>query len=211
MGQMRPSNYEIMRDRMEVEFAKHDQANMIQKFHLQHDADFLYIRFAAREYRINRKNGRVEWYSAAKAAYIHADYTVSMTLFDVLAWSRPDCRLDGHFVPVNELKGTTMSSSPAIGLFAKQAKLFTGHCNELRTACLKLGGKPGNIGDVSSTIPLFDFLPVVLQFWDADEEFEAYLKFMWDRNATDFMHFETVNFATMHLIDRLKETMEETR
>lgn len=79
MGQMRPSNYEIMRDRMEVEFAKHDQANMIQKFHLQHDADFLYIRFAAREYRINRKNGRVEWYSAAKAAYIHADYTVSMT------------------------------------------------------------------------------------------------------------------------------------
>lgn len=64
---------------------------------------------------------------------------------------------------------------------------------------------------MSSTIPLFDFLPVVLQFWDADEEFGAHLKFMWDQNTTDFMHFETVAFATMHLIDRLKETMEETR
>lgn len=52
MGQVRPSNYEIMRDRMEMEFIKYDQAKMIQKFSLQHDADFLYIRFAGREYRI---------------------------------------------------------------------------------------------------------------------------------------------------------------
>ncbi len=59
MGQVRPSNYEIMRDRMEMEFIKYDQAKMIQKFSLQHDADFLYIRFAGREYRIGRKSGRV--------------------------------------------------------------------------------------------------------------------------------------------------------
>ena len=65
------------------------------------------------------------------------------------------------------------------------------------------------MGDVSSTIPLFSFLPVVLQFWDADEEFEAVLKFMWDYNTTDFMHFETIAFATFHLIDRLKDVAEE--
>ena len=211
MRQLRPSNYDIMRDRMEAEFAKYDQAEIIRKFHLRHDADFLYIRFAAREYRIHRKTGRVEWYSHTESANVHADYNVSMTIFDVLAWSKPDCRLAGRFVPVSELKGITMSSSPAADLFAGQAGFFTGHCKELQAACLKLGGEPGSIGDVSSTIPMFDFLPVVLQFWDADEEFGAYLKFMWDQNTTDFMHFETVAFATMHLIDRLKETMEETR
>ena len=48
----------------------------------------------------------------------------------------------------------------------------------------------------------------MLQFWDADEEFDAVLKFMWDYNTTDFMHFETMAFATMHLIDRLKEIVE---
>lgn len=133
MKPIRSSNYDMMRDRMELEFIKYDQLEMIRKFSLQYDKDYLYLRFIGRVYRINRRTGRVEWYSSA-------------------------------------------------------VKTF---------------------GDVSSTIPVFDFLPVMLQFWDADEEFGAVLKFMWDYNTTDFMHFETIAFATMHLIDRLKETMEE--
>lgn len=209
MEQRRPSNYEIMRDRMELEFAAYDQQEMIRKFSLRHDAAFLFLRFVGREYRIHRKSGRVEWYSDSQAAYIHAGYNESMTIFDVLAWSKPGCRLAGRFVPVGSLRGTTQSASAAGNLFAGQAGAFAGRCEALRDACLKLGGRPGEIGDVSSTIPLFDFLPVILQFWDADEDFGAVLKFMWDYNATDFMHFETIAFATMHLIDRLKETMAE--
>ena len=60
-------------------------------------------------------------------------------------------------------------------------------------------------GDVSSLIPLFDFMPVMVQFWDADEEFDAVLKIMWDRNTLDFMHFETTFYAAGHLLRRLKE------
>ena len=211
MQQKRPFNYDIMRDRMELEFIKHDQQEMIRKFSLQHDADFLYIRFVGREYRVNRNNGRVEWYSHKAAAYVHAGYNECMTIFDVLAWSRPDCRLDGRFVPVGDLRGTAKASSSAADLFAQQSGIFAGRCDGLREACRRLGGIPGTIGDMSSTIPLFDFLPVVLQFWDADEEFGAVLKFMWDYNATDFMHFETIAFATIHLIDRLKELVEDVQ
>ena len=40
-------------------------------------------------------------------------------------------------------------------------------------------------------------------------QFEAVLKFMWDYNTTDFMHFETTAFATFHLIGRLQEMMEQ--
>ncbi len=36
------TNYEIMRDRMELAFCKYDQAEMIRKFSLQYDAAFLY-------------------------------------------------------------------------------------------------------------------------------------------------------------------------
>lgn len=203
----RYSNYDIMRDRMELEFAKYDQTAMIQKFSLQNDADFLYIRFVGRDYRIDRKNGRIEWYSDLTDIYVHAGYNESMTIFDVLAWSKPDCRLDGRFVPVGELPGTAKSASAAGRLFAAQSGIFAGRCDALREACRKLGGTFGTIGDVCSTLPLFDFLPVVLQFWDADEEFGAVLKFMWDYNAIDFMHFETIAFATFHLIERLKEMM----
>ena len=209
MAQDRSSNYDLMRDRMEVEFVKYDQQEMIRKFGLKHDASFLYLDFAGRSYRIDRARGRVEWYCQARAAYIHANYNESMTIFDVLAWSKPDCHLDGRFVPVSGLRGTTQSASAAGALFSKKASIFAGRTDALRQACLVLGGRPGPVGDVSSTIPLFSFLPVVLQFWDADEEFEAVLKFMWDYNTTDFMHFETIAFATFHLIDRLQDVAEK--
>lgn len=209
MKPIRSSNYDMMRDRMELEFIKYDQLEMIRKFSLQYDKDYLYLRFIGRVYRINRRNGRVEWYSSAAKTFIHANYNESMTIFDVLAWSKPGCRLAGRFVPMGDLPKTTKSASAAGSLFSNQSAFFAGRCEALQETCQKLGGTPGTIGDVSSTIPVFDFLPVMLQFWDADEEFGAVLKFMWDYNTTDFMHFETIAFATMHLIDRLKETMEE--
>lgn len=40
MKPLRPSNYDIMRDRMELEFAKYDQMEMIRKFSLRYDKDF---------------------------------------------------------------------------------------------------------------------------------------------------------------------------
>jgi len=208
MKPLRPSNYDIMRDRMELEFAKYDQMEMIRKFSLRYDKDFFYLRFVGRNYRINRTNGRTEWYSDAEKNFIHAGYNESMTIFDVLAWSKPGCHLAGRFVPAGDLPGTTKSASAAGNLFSRQSGIFAGRCEALREACRKLGGIPGTVGDVSSIIPVFDFLPAMLQFWDADEEFDAVLKFMWDYNTTDFMHFETMAFATMHLIDRLKEIVE---
>lgn len=209
MKPTRSSNYDIMRDRMELEFAKYDQMEMIRKFSLRYDKDFLYLRFVGREYRINRSKSRVEWYSDAKRDFIHAGYNESMTIFDVLAWSKPGCRLTGRFVLAGDLPGTTKSASAAGNLFSSQSGFFAGRCEALREGCRKLGGIPGTVGDVSSIIPVFDFLPAMLQFWDADEEFGAVLKFMWDYNTTNFMHFETMAFATMHLIDRLKEIVEE--
>ena len=63
------------------------------------------------------------------------------------------------------------------------------------------------MGDVSYTIPLFDFFPVTLQFWDGDEEFDPVLKLMWDRRTLDFMRYETTYYAADHLLQRLLETM----
>lgn len=209
MKSMRPSNYDTMRNRMELEFAKYNQQEMIQKFSLRHDADFLYLPFVGREYRIHRSNGRVEWFSNTAKVFVHAGYNESMTIFDVLAWSKPGCNLAGHFVLMGDLPGTTKSASAADNLFSAQSRLFAGRCAALEYACRKLGGTPGSVGDVTSILPVFSFMQVMLQFWDADEEFGAVLKFMWDYNATDFIHFETIAFATMHIIERLKETMEE--
>ena len=197
------SNYDKMRDEMELKFLTYDQEQMIEKFSLKHDKEYLYLDFVGREYRIHRKTGRVEYVDEGQA--VHADYNVSITIFDVLCESKPDCHLSGSFVPVNRLNNVVQTASLGNGIFQKETNYFKNKCSALREACERLGGIPQKTGDVSYQILLFPFLPVILQFWDADEEFEAVLKIMWDENILDYMHYETTYFAASHLLSRLKE------
>ena len=201
----RKSNYDVTRDRVEKEFLKYNQDSMIEKFHLEHDDGFLYIRFLARDYRIGRTTGRVERLAGA----VHAGFNEVMTIFDVLCASKPDCRLSGQFVRVNDLDGIPRTARLGDNLFDGSAKAFTHRTEALKAACQRLGGTAGNVGDVSYQIPLFDFFPVTLQFWDGDEEFGAVLKIMWDRRTLDFMRYETTWYAAGHLLERLEEEMEE--
>ena len=202
----RRSNYDITRDRVESEFLKYDQNKMIEKFHLVYDAGFLYLRFLSCGYRIARKTGRVERLPEC----VHAGFNEAMTIFDVLCESKPDCRLSGEFVRVNDLDGVTRTAHLGGNLFNGSAKAFTHRTEALKAACERLGGIAGTVGDVSYRIPMFDFFPVMLQFWDADDEFDAVLKIMWDRRTLDFMRYETTWYAAGHLLDRLEKLMGET-
>jgi hypothetical protein len=62
---------------------------------------------------------------------------------------------------------------------------------------------------VACRLPLFDFLPVVFQFWSADDDFPASIQLLWDKNTTDFMHFETVWYAAGYVLDRLAALVSE--
>ncbi len=185
MGITRISNYEIMKKQMSGEFVKYDQEKMIRKFSLPADGDFIYIRFVGRDYRIDRKTGAVEWSEDGFATAAEADYNEAMTIYDVLCYSREDCRLAYEWVD-----------------------LFAGKTEQLEAACAKLGEKTEFKGDVAAKIHVFGFLPIILQFWDADEEFSAVLKFMVDENMIGFMHYETIHFMLGHVLRRLKECME---
>lgn len=201
----RKSNYDITRDRVEREFPSYDQEAIIEKFHLAHDTDFLYVRFLSQDYRISRRTGRVERLPEA----VHAGFNEVMTIFDVLCGSKPDCRLSGQFVRVNDLDGIAKTTYLGGNLFDGSARAFTHRCEALRSACARLGGVPGNVGDVSAQIPMFSFFPVMLQFWDADEEFDAVLKIMWDRRTLDYMRYETTYYGAGRLLERLRQLMEE--
>ena len=49
---MGKTNYELTLERMPAEFLKYDQRRMIDGFHLEHDAAYLYLPFLARRYRV---------------------------------------------------------------------------------------------------------------------------------------------------------------
>lgn len=202
----RKSNYELTRDRVEGDFVKYDQHGMIEKFRLEYDEAYIFLRFLSCAYRVDRKTGRVERMDADGP--VHAGFNETLTIFDVLCESKPDCRLSGEFVRVNDLDGIAKTAYLGGNLFDGSAKAFTHRTEALKAACEKLGGIPGRVGDVSYQIPMFDFLPVTLQFWDADDEFDAVLKIMWDRRTLDFMRYETTYYAAGRLLERLEELIK---
>lgn len=202
------SNYEIMRDRMQEKFLEYDQNHMIEKFHLKQDADYLYLKFVGRMYRIHRKSGKVEWSEDGFISCTAAGYNEAMSIFDVLCDSRDDCRLSGRFCSINRLRGTVQSAGPGGTIFSQQALYFDGKAEQVARACQALGGIKEAVGDVSYRLYAFEFLPVVFQFWNSDDEFPAELKFMWDENILDYIHYETAFFIMSHILFRIKEQME---
>ena len=163
------SNYEIMRNQMRREFVKYDQGRMISKFSLRNDESYIYIVFLFREYRIDRITGVVEWSEDGFSTSIEADYNESMTIYDVLCYSKDDCCLSGNYCPVNMLKGTVKSSNVGSNMFQKSADGFNGKLKELETVCGIWGEKLDLNGDVAAKLYPFSFLPVIIQYWEADE------------------------------------------
>ena len=204
---MKVSNYEITRNRMRDEFIKYDQKKMIRKFLLKNDRQYLYLDFMGRTYRINRKNGVVEWsedefYSAAEA-----NFNESMTIYDVLCYSKDNCSLSGKFCSISMLKGIVQANPPGVNLFQKIADGFNGKVEALEKACGSFGEKINMKGDVAVKLYPFSFLPVILQFWEGDEEFPANLKFMFDENILQYLHYETIFYLLEHVTGRIQETM----
>lgn len=206
---MTKSNYEQMKVQMQDYFLKYDQETMIRRFDLQYDANYLYLRFVGRMYRVNRGSGRVEWSEDGFASTCAADYNEAMSIYDVLCCSKENCRLSGEFVSVNNLPGIVAGARSGSGMFDGGARFFDGKTERMRSACLRLGGHPIAQGDVGFRLSMFDFLPLELRFWESDDEFPPSLNLLWDRNLLQYIHYETSYFIAGHLMRRLKELMQE--
>jgi hypothetical protein len=199
------NNYETMKLQMRDEFLKYDQAAMIEKFGLRSDEGNLYITFFGAEYAVNRHTGDV------RSQRGEAGYNEAMTIYDVLCYSKPHCKASGRMVNMGSLstiQGGSMKRG-GDGLFGRYEAEFDQKDEALSAACAKLGGVPQGKGDVAYRIPMFPFLDVLLQYWDSDDEFPASLQLFVDAGMTDFMHYETVWFALSHLLERIRELMQE--
>lgn len=202
------SNYEKAKISMARVFLQYDQAAMIHKYSLEYDSDWLYITFVNRIYRINRKTGNVQWSDHNFETVYESDYNETMTIYDVLCYSKDGCHLANEFVNINSLSTImTGNLSQNSGFFKNIADFFNGKTIELRNACAVLSGKELGKGDVAFELKLFPFLPIIIRFWEADDEFPASIQILTDRNTLDYMHYETLMFALTHLFSRLKEEM----
>lgn len=149
-----------------------------------------------------------------QAAMIHK-YSLeydSGWLYITLCYSKDGCHLANEFVNINSLSTIrTGNLSQNSGFFQSTADSFHGKSLELHNACIALSGKELDKGDVAFELKLFSFLPIIIRFWEADDEFPTSLQILVDRNILDYMHYETLMFALTHLFHRIKEMQNEKR
>lgn len=187
-------------------FLQMDHAELAQRFRLKSDARFLYVTFYCREYRIDKESGIIE---DTEKPDRPITFDIRMSIFNLFHYAKKGAATCGRFVPFREVKG----ASPFAPAFQKSiaeglAKPFNGKMEQLKNACIALKGEPISHGDVGYIIYAFDFMPVMLVFWDGDEEFEAQANLLFDADITNFIHEETVCCIAGNLMQRLKEIAE---
>lgn len=203
------SNYDSQIDVGKRIFLEYDQERLIRKFRLEADAQWIYLTYLNTPCRISRESGQIDEF--LNGTWMECrNYSTVMTIYDLL------CYHQGPNAPILFHQWCTVGTFIVTGVsdtdtFTKKyAAIFDGHIEQLRSACASLGGIPETgktRADAAFRIPVTHFFPVLLQFWESDEEFSPKLQLMWDRNADSFLHFETTFFLQGDLLERLKQAM----
>lgn len=203
------SNYDLQVDIARGIFLTYDQQLLIHRFGLRADDLWIYLDYLNIPFRISRTDGRIEehhgtWHECRS-------FSTVMTIYDLLCYpSGPSApALLGQWCTVGTFVVTGVTNTETFT--RKFAALFDGHGDALKAACEKLGGvllKPMAGADVTCRIPVTPFFPVLLQFWEGDEEFPAKLLLLWDRNTDRFLHFETTFYLQGDLLERLSRLMD---
>lgn len=181
-------------------FLRYDQMTIIRRLGLRFDAGFLYLQFCGQPHKIDRLTGDVYGPDDNPAGP-----AVTLAVFDMLCRSDAPCVLAGEWRTTNTLPGSGQTSPSAVELASPRIRRFEANMPALREACKALGGKPFPVGDVAFEMPIFDWFPVVLQFWAGDEEFPSTVRFLWDRDTLRYLHFETLYYIMGHLLELLDQ------
>ena len=190
----RPSNHEITKRRVMSGIASYDIQKAIRQFALVSDAQYLYVDFMTRHYRIDLKSGMTEWQKTG-GFYQEASFREVLTIFDLLFYSKEDARLTGEYMLMQNLSGVQTSEIYAgKGGLRPYEVYWDTRTNTLKEACLRLGGVPAGKGDVAYRIPVFQNIDMIVQFWCSDEEFPPSFNFLFDENLMAFVHYETLGY-----------------
>ena len=200
------SNYDKQVDIGRKIFLNYDQEALIRKFALDADTDFLYLTYLGTKCRVNRMTGAID--KMIDDIYMECrEYTVVMTIYDML------CHGDSSTLPPLSGKWTLVGnfaaagSSPDANLFSqKYADAFSRKTDALKDACTAIGGKILDSiagADVTARIPAFSFFPVLLQYWEKDEEFPPQVRLLWDDQSMKYLNFETTYYLQGDLLEHL--------
>lgn len=187
MLENRQSNYDQVIENWRLKFLEMDQEELIRKFQLEADEEFLYIIYFSKRFRIDRKNGFITEDGKSPG------FDTVMNIYNTFYYSAAHPVASGNLVAFRQVKRVyPFEAAYRRTIIFRLQELFAGKTEELRKACEALGGTLLPQGDVGYVLPVFPFLNIAVLFWDKDEEFEAQANMLFDSNITDFLHEENV-------------------
>lgn len=187
MPENRQSNYDQVIENWRLKFLEMDQEELIRKFQLEADEEFLYIIYFSKRFRIDRKNGFITEDGKSPG------FDTVMNIYNTFYYSAAHPVASGNLVAFRQVKRVyPFEAAYRRTIIFRLQELFAGKTEELRKACEALGGTLLPQGDVGYVLPVFPFLNIAVLFWDKDEEFEAQANMLFDSEITEFMHEENI-------------------
>lgn len=187
MLENRQSNYDQVIENWRLKFLEMDQEELIRKFQLVADEEFLYIIYFSKRFRIDRKTGFITEDGKSPG------FDTVMNIYNTFYYSAAHPVASGNLVAFRQVKRVyPFEAAYRRTIISRLQELFAGKTEELRKACEVLGGTLLPQGDVGYVLPVFPFLNIAVLFWDKDEEFEAQANMLFDSEITEFMHEENV-------------------
>ena len=199
----RGNNYTKQMESARKYFLHWDQEKIIKSFDLEHDGEFIYVKFFGSRYGVNRSTGTV------LRGEILASFEEAMSIYDALCYRKEGAALTGEWRTLKNLSPHSNFGSSDSDFFGRAAQNCAGRIEGLRAACLSLGGRESTKADVGFQFEAFPFLPIVFQFWDGDEEFAPRISFLFDAGTLDFIHFETAWYVSGYLMELIEAAMGE--
>ncbi len=218
---MPAQNYKIMEQSAREIFLRADQQQIIDVWELEADRDYIFLDYFSQIVRLDRRTAELSPAENTGAAGAEQAFPLgdtvndSLVIFDILTRGRA-YRSEksggivrqrpvaaGRWASISELGGIIGIGHDQKLRHDSAAAKFSGQTEHLARACRALGGVPCGKADVGFAIPVFRDLGILFQFWDADEEFPASIKYLFDANSLEFMHYEALWYMMHCLYSRL--------
>lgn len=197
------SNYENVIEMWRQKFLEMNQEELVRRFQLEADDEFLYIIYFSHKMQIDRKTGQI---SMCEDLQRKLTFNTKIMIYNLFYYSIENPVASGKLVPFREVKRAyPFEAAYKRTILSELAQTFSGYVPELTMAGEKLNGTKMKQSDAGFILPIFPFVSLAVLFWDGDEEFKAQANMLFDSNITDFMHEENVVLAASDAVYYLKE------
>ena len=182
------SNYERQCEEWRQKIAQMDIGDICRRVpEVEVTEEALLLWHFGRQFAVDQKTGAIRVVSDDGPLYAIS----KLNIYTLFWYAKEGARRGGQWVTYRELKGAA-PFWPAFqrGTMEPIALTFSGRADLLDKAVEKLRGE--KLSANSYQLWAFRCIPVRLKFWDGDEEFPAQVNLLFDSNATEFNHEESI-------------------